>query len=384
MMRLTLIGLFLLLARISAAQDSAAVKRFELRGYVKDMQILNYDRGFKTLITSNLIHNRLNMRWKIDEHWKAGVELRNRLYWGEQVSMTPNFADNLRNKNEAFNMSITWINSTSLVLHTNIDRLWLEYATQKWNARIGRQRINWGIASTWNPNDLFNTFNFIDFDYEERPGSDAVKFQYLTGPMSNLEVTGALTEEGNLRGISAARYFMNWKNYDIQFIGGWYINQPTFGLGWSGSIGQTGFKGEFQQFVNHGNVGAQTNLVLEADRTFKGGWYMDTGMLYNSSGIDQPVPDWSTINLQFSPKNLMPTKWNVLYTATKQITPLLTAGSGFVYAPQAKLLIILPQVGYELTTDLDINLVWQSFFAQQTDAFAGLSHRIYFRLKYSF
>ena len=33
----------------------------------------------------------------------------------------------------------------------------------------------------WNPNDLFNAFSFVDFDYEERPGSDALRIQKYTG-----------------------------------------------------------------------------------------------------------------------------------------------------------------------------------------------------------
>lgn len=161
-------------------QDTATVKKLDVRGYLKDMQTLTFDKGFDQLVTNNLIHNRLNFRWNATSSFRVGVELRNRLYWGEQVRLTPDFADQLRNSNEAINMSIVWFETESMVLQTNVDRLWMEYKYEKVTARLGRQRINWGISSTWNPNDLFNTFNFLDFDYEERPGSDAVNVQYRT------------------------------------------------------------------------------------------------------------------------------------------------------------------------------------------------------------
>ena len=54
--------------------------------------------------------------------------------------------------------------------------------------RIGRQRINWGVNLAWNPNDLFNAYSLIDFDYQERPGSDAIRFQYYMGDLSVLNL----------------------------------------------------------------------------------------------------------------------------------------------------------------------------------------------------
>lgn len=39
----------------------------------------------------------------------------------------------------------------------------------------------------WNPNDWFNTYNYFDFDYEERPGTDAIRVRvYFKDGMSSL------------------------------------------------------------------------------------------------------------------------------------------------------------------------------------------------------
>lgn len=71
-----------------------------------------------------------------------------------------------------------------MILRTMIDRLWIDWAYKKWELRAGRQRINWGKTSVWNPNDLFNTFNYANFDYEEQAGSDAIKLSYYPSGMS--------------------------------------------------------------------------------------------------------------------------------------------------------------------------------------------------------
>jgi hypothetical protein len=366
------------------AQDSVAIKPFQVTGYVKDMQTLTFNPDFDQLITGNLIHNRLNFRYKPVKGLTAAMEMRNRFFWGEEVKLTPDFSSGLRYSSEWADLSITWFETESMVLYTNIDRLWLEYASGSWNVRLGRQRINWGITTTWNPNDIFNTYNFLDFDYEERPSTDAIKGQYLLGGMSYAELAVSRSGSPIDKTIVAGRYFTNYKNYDIQFLAGWYLDQPTVGLGWSGSIGNTGFKGETQYFIQHESYQSQLNVALEADYIFSNGWYISGGGLYNSRGLDDPINAWNITSLELSPLNPMPTKWNLVGVVSKAITPLLTLSASAVYAPKTNFLIVLPSVRYNLATNLDIDLVWQSFYAEQASGFDALTHRAFIRFKLSF
>jgi hypothetical protein len=73
-------------------------------------------------------------------------------------------------------------------MHSNIDRMHLSYINGPWEVHAGRQRVNWGRTFVWNPNDLFNNYAFLDFDYEERPGVDALTAQYNWDYASSLEV----------------------------------------------------------------------------------------------------------------------------------------------------------------------------------------------------
>ncbi|MBL7842916.1 MAG: hypothetical protein KF846_10125 [Cyclobacteriaceae bacterium] len=383
-MRLMCVIGCLLTASFAVAQDSVRVRPLTMTGYIKDMQTLNFSGDFNDLITGNLIHNRLNFRYQPTKKITAGVEMRNRLFWGEEVRLVPDFSSGLPYSSEWANLAITWFETESMLLYTNIDRLWVEYATDQWNVRAGRQRINWGISTTWNPNDLFNTYNFLDFDYEERPACDAVKAHYQFSGMSFTEF--AISRSSNMENniIAAGRYFFNRSNYDVQVIGGWYLDQPTVGAGWSGSIGNAGFKGEVQYFVLHHEVIDQLNISLEADYIFSSGWYVSGGGLYNSRGLNEPISQWSVASLELSPRNPMPTQWNVITFFSKQVTPLFTASLGSVYAPKTNLLILLPGLQYNVATNLDVNLFWQSFFAEQSGVFKGLNHRVFIRFKLSF
>jgi hypothetical protein len=366
------------------AQDSTdAPKKITVQGYVKDLQTLSFDKNFKELIAVNLIHNRVNVKWKPTERITTAVEFRNRLYWGEEVRRTPEFASLLRNKNEKANLQKAWINSKSLVLHTNVERLYFDYQDNELNVRIGRQRINWGLATTWNPNDIFNTYNFLDFDYEERPGADGGKFQYVFSNSFKAELAYAHTgkKDGD---VAALKYSFNKWNYDMQFITGWYNAHPTFGLGWAGYIGDAGFKGEAQYFFGSKDSADHLNVSLEGDYMFDKGWYMSAGLLFNKNGLYQPVNEWDNINLNLSPENLMPTKWNLIVTTAKEFTPLLSANMSVLYAPGTNFVILFPSLQYNLATNLDVNLVWQSFLAELNNRFEAVNHRCFLRIKWSY
>ena len=136
--------LFLFSSLYTGAQDSAVKEnKFIVSGYIKNLQTLTFNKNFKDLVAGNLLHNRINLKWKPSATITAAAEFRNRFFWGEEMRTTPGFKNLLRNDNEIANLSKLWIDNESFLFHTNVERLWFEYRVQKWNIRAGRQRINW-------------------------------------------------------------------------------------------------------------------------------------------------------------------------------------------------------------------------------------------------
>ncbi|HET9431523.1 MAG TPA: hypothetical protein VFO70_10130, partial [Chitinophagaceae bacterium] len=86
--------LLLLLGLHSRAQDSIeAVQRWEYSGYLKDLQWLQFDKNFSGVHYTNLVHNRINLKWMPSEKINGRLEIRNRFYWGDDVNIIPNFKD---------------------------------------------------------------------------------------------------------------------------------------------------------------------------------------------------------------------------------------------------------------------------------------------------
>jgi hypothetical protein len=167
-------------------------------------------------------------------------------------------------------------------------------------------------------------------------------------------------------------------------ITGWYNDHPTLGAGWAGYIMDAGFKGEVQYFFAGKDSSDHLNLSLEGDYMFKKGWYVNMSFLLNNHGLYKSVSNWNTINLKLSPENLMPTKWNMIVTIAKELNPLLSSNISVLYAPGPNLLILLPSLQYNMAANLDVNLVWQSFFTEINNSFETVNNRCYLRMKWSF
>ena len=155
----------------------------------------------------------------------------------------PNYGEYVNDYDGVLPLEWLWVDNENVVANTIVDRLYYDYSSEKFQLRIGRQRINWGINTTWNPNDIFNSYNIYDFDYEEREGADAISATFFPNHFSSFDVAYKFT--GNWDDdVFAVKYKFNKWNYDFQFLGGKFEDNITLGIGWAGSLGLIGFKGE--------------------------------------------------------------------------------------------------------------------------------------------
>ena len=216
MFRFLKISLFLFLLTNQTGYSQESLKRYSLNGYVSTMQSAIFDSLSGPFIIDNLIHNRLNFKAYVNSRITFATELRNRLFIGDMVRSGPTYAEMTADDPGWIDMSWNILNQPSFFLNTTIDRLWADFNYGKVQARIGRQRINWGQTLVWNPNDIFNAYSFFEFDYIERPGSDAIRIQYY--PTFSSAVDLAIKADYDNRVTAAALYRFNKWGYDIQFL----------------------------------------------------------------------------------------------------------------------------------------------------------------------
>jgi len=371
---------------INAQTDDSKPSWIELKGYIKYIQNTTFVQKIDSNASTNLIHNRLNFKFNIASKFSARLEVRNRIFYGEQIEQTPNFGDLINQDNGFFDLSHLWVNEESFVAQSTIDRMLLQYSDEKWEVIIGRQRINWGINNVWNPNDLFNAFNLLEFDYEERPGSDAVRIQHNLKNNASFELAYKASKNSEKQ-IAALLYKWNRKKYDFQLLSGIYQTDFVVGGGWAGSIKEAGFKGEMSYFIpKQKSLESSENfcLSLMADQTFKNDWYLALTMLYNSNPTNAFMISEGIYNFNVSAKMLFPFEYNFHFTALKTISPISSFNFSFIYSPEKNTLILIPSFAWNVATNFDLDFMAQSFFADQADSYKNLVTNVFIRSRWSF
>lgn len=372
---------------VAQSNDSSAGKwKMGLHGYVKFLPSVYFRDRADSLFSEGFLHNRLNLRMDNGNGITLRAEMRNRLYYGELVRMQPGFAQAIDGDTGLVRLSVLWADEPGFVLHSTFDRLLVQYSREKFSLSIGRQRINWGINTIWNPNDIFNAWNFLDFDYEERPGTDAVRFLYFTSPSSSLELAWSPAELfGNHTG--ALLYRFNRKEFDWQVLAGKYKEDLTAGAGFAGHLGNTGFKGEascFYPYNPNSLLNPSWSVSLTLDRTLKKDWYFSGAVLYNTTAQDFTLGFVGANRNLISARQLMPWHWNFYGSAMKQITPPVSAGMALSWSPTKMSTIFLPTLNWSVSNDFDLDLISQSFFDNRSGTYNVVVNSIYLRMRGSF
>jgi len=358
---------------------------WSLNGYLKDMQLIYYVEPTQSWTNQNLLHNRLNFRWYSSSSFLFVVEMRNRFFTGKLVRDIPGYSQFIDQDNGFWNLSTLVINSDGAVFHSLIDRVYLDYSTGNLQIRFGRQRINWGMNLVWNPNDVFNTYSFLNFDYEERPGIDALKVQYYTSETSSLELVYQIGENSDERALATRFRFNQW-NYDFQLLGGWVEKDWVLGAGWAGDIYGGGFRGEFTWFFPRGNTGDKAFLAsVSGDYSFTNNLMLHAGFLFNSTGTSGPVFPTSLLAMADpSPRGLSRGKYALFGQVSYPLTPLFTTSLSVISNPSDGSLVLNPSLGYSLVTNLDLLLVGQHFFGDDFTEYGNIGQAFFMRLKWSF
>ena len=384
----------LISSNYSFSQDSEEPekeKKYSLQGYVKDMATFIFMED-STLI-ENLVHNRLNFEWFPTDNFTLHVGMRNRVFTGGRVKADSIFAESIDTNNDYLNMSITWVDRDNLVIHSVFDRAYLEWIAGDWEITLGRQRINWGTNVAWNPNDLFNAYSFFDFDYEERPGSDALRVVRYLGVASSVETAVTIADSVEAM-VTAGMFRFNKWNYDFQVIGGIAKGDVALGGGWAGNLKTAGFKGEFTYFIPFAERPGIDNAFAASagiDYSFKNGVYVLGSYLFNSDGGKSLAPGQMFLfsNQQLSARSLIPFKHSALLMGTYQFHPLMNANLSAMTFPGSTAMFVNPGLTFSLTQSLDFSAIGQLFFMEiptgpGTTKYGALAKMVYVRLKWGF
>lgn len=356
-------------------------RKWEIKGYIKGMMMSTQDPYHGDRLISEFTQTRVRNDLNISQHISLRMDARFSIYGGDLVERYPIIYQTM--DNDRGMVDLTFENDIMEHYSTvfNVDRMLLDVDYNKWNLSIGRQRINWGVNTLWNPNDVFNAYDFFDFDYEERPGRDAVRFQCATGDMSFVEFATAYEENNDPS--TAILYRFNRKGYDWQILTGKARGNWLGGIGWAGNISELGFKGEIRYSYFHDDPPLEYGMVasLGVDRTFEPGWYIGLNSFYNGEMKNPLVKAAYSSDTYFS--NLMggsalSYQRALALQLSKQFNIKWNSGLVLLYADGGQW-VVMPSLNCSLREDLEALLTGMGFYGNSSQ-----QSNVFLRLKWSF
>ena len=371
------------------AQTPLSVKAqfLDVGGYFKELGQFSMNNDISEFRYDNILHHRLETEWNFPSNFKLNADIRTRMLNGYTVENTlglpflydedPNYVD----------LSWVFLDTKDTIIHSQIDRLHLSFFAGPLEIYAGRQRINWGKTYVWNPNDLFNNYAFLDFDYEERPGVDALSVIYNLDFASSIEAAfrmGDTFEEMVIAGM----YRGNWNQYDFQIVGGHYYDKLSLGIGWAGYIKNAGFKGEvtYFQLEDDLNIIEEFGTITSTvgfDYMFSNSVYGQAEFLYNGGFRDERSPLFELIRPP-SADDLFIAELGYFVNASYPLTPLTNLSGGVLGALDRKILILIPQISHSLTSNIDVLMMAQLLKGSVFSDFVPTPNIFYLRLKWSY
>ena len=369
-----------------------AQEQWMMKGYVKGLSAMQTLGDEGEIALENTLHNRFDVNWYMSDKFSFTVGMRNRIIVGNNVTLIPGYGDYIARDNGYFDLSWLWAEDDSWIGVTQLDRLMLDFTTGNLQITLGRQRINWGQTFVWNPNDLFNTYSYFDFDYEERPGSDALRIQYYLGMSSKLELSTSLNSDKKLTSVGLYRF--NTGGYDLQFLGGIYTETDyVLGGGWSGSIKGGGFSGEityFHPMDQEEDPDSEVTATIHYDYTFRSSLNLQFEALYNGFGQEDLASGIGDLVFQdLSPKNLFPTQLAFFGSGAYDVTPLFRVMLAGIYGPEGNFYYVGPTLIYSLSNTMELTGVGQFYssdevFDENGEPLITTGAALFVRFKWSF
>ncbi|HAC15450.1 MAG TPA: hypothetical protein DCE78_05825 [Bacteroidetes bacterium] len=352
------------------------------KGYLKNLSGVNFTSDFKDPQWNNIVHNRIESTWKLTTNLQLQADLRARLFTGYTVNNFHEYGTYLASDGGFVDLSRNLIETQRMIFNVQSDRLHLSYELNSLEINVGRQRLNWGKSMVWNPNDLFNNYAYLDFDYEERPGTDAIHVQYSWSFASSIDVGIKLADRYD-QAVYAAMLRSNIGTYDVQLIGGKYEDEFVIGGGWSGYLKNAGFKGEMSMFFDDQLKNKYLNASLGADYMLSNGFYLSGEILYNG-GYDQDSNEIKGLTDPPKATNLFIAETGYFLNVSNSISPLVNASLGILGSTSESIYIFIPQTSISISEDIDVLILAQLASGSLMKSYTTHTNAVYFRVKLSF
>jgi hypothetical protein len=313
-------------ALLVASSGASAQWEPGFSGYVVTMPAylrLNPDIAASSGLDQDQLANvtRLRLRPSLSFPWDALLEVEYEMSGLIQSTDQPLLVEQRDIGRQVFDLRWTIAESDHYAVIHFIDRLVYRQRLPAGELAVGRQRISWGTGRIWNPTDLFNPINPVNFAKIEKDGADAVSAKLFLGTLS--DVQAVWNPAGNAPANYGARFRSHVETFDFSLLGGYFDSSPVAGFDMAGDLGESGVRAEFlYSGLFTSDAEQYAKLIVGADHQFTPEFY---GLVeYHFNGLGTSDRDAYDIEGLFGGTVLNVARHYVAGMASYLVHPLVT------------------------------------------------------------
>ncbi len=314
--------IFLIPIYAFAQEEPVSYPDFTFHGYYKNLLIDYTDPTTSTNYLKDFNRLRLKMEGRFNENWSTNIHYELRAF--PNIGFLP--VQGVATQDNYLNLN--WVLSSTpdyIVMH-GLDRAYVTYSTGKLDVSVGRQRIAWGTGKAWNPTDLFNPFNPLEIDKEEKTGTDAVTAIYSSSDVTRTSLVYNVRNAWASSSV-AIKHQTTINDIDYSVMAGKFKEDTVYGFDFAGALQEIGMHGE-ATYTQSKNFPNYLRYVIGADRTFTNNFSIMGEYYFNGTGSQNPLQYNYARLLSGEVTNLAQ---NYLMLGTNaEITPLLLWGNTFI------------------------------------------------------
>lgn len=358
---------------------------------------LRAEEGFKADISGNLTHLASGSETASGKEYISNLSrlrLELSLGWEDSLSAfiaydhslldssfikSPDFKQaQARQREQFFDEDDELLRRGSLRWEHSLYRSYVTYKKENWEVSAGRRQVSWGLGKFWAPTDLFNPFDPLSLEKDERRVKDNLRVAYFSPDQDSLEgvYVPARSYENSGFGL---RLIHPFAEKEIGIILGELKKNEIAGLHFLTNIGKSALR--LEHTFNHYNTNF-FKTTLNIDYTFANSLYLMAEYFYNGQGRRDKsvyqITRWNSGEIDFLGQDYLGVM--VGY----DLTPLIRAETYVILNIRDESAFINPELKWSLSSNTSLLLGGQFFSGNDAAEFERFHNLGYLRWRLFF
>ncbi len=271
------------LAADALAADQVQAGEFSLRHTGHYANVLNQSKTTeKKDFTGDLQRFRLELQPRYGENLSGFLAYDHRILINNAIKTGDFLVAQNRQRDQFLDLEHQIAKDGNARWEHSIYRGYLDYRNELLELRAGRQQIPWGLGHFWTPTDLFNPFDPLAIEKEERVGTDAVDLKAYWDSRQYVELVYA-PQRKRRQDTVALKLHLVEGGRELSFLLAEAKGNEVYGADYLQNIGKAAFRMEMTRTDAH-NEPDFWKAVFNADYTFPNSFYVLGEYHFNGQG----------------------------------------------------------------------------------------------------